>query len=85
MWQDESIIQQITVCDFFRGHLTHCFTKFEKRKIPFRLVNIQLECKGTLKHVYKNQIDDFHFIISIGIYLNLIKRPIEPHMRNNPA
>ena len=22
MWQDESIIQQITVCDFFRGHLT---------------------------------------------------------------
>ena len=62
MWEGESIIQQIIA--IFSEVTSHCFTKFEMRKIPFRLINIQLECKGTLKHVklYKNPKTDFHFI-----------------------
>ena len=60
----------------FSEVISRCFTRFEKRKISFMLFNRQLECKGTLKHLCKNQIDDLYFIIHLGIYSNL-KWPIE--------
>ena len=64
------------LCDIFSANYanfsevnSHCFNMVEKRKIAFMLFNRQLECKGTLKHLYKNQIDDFRVIIPIGFSL----------------